>query len=623
MSEKTQLPFGLWPSPVTPQMLAQRVRLDELAWDSDGETLVWMEGQGDRNALVMRAAGEAPRELTEEQAVRGGVGYGGGEFTVKDGTLIFAEKNGRLYRRSLGWGQPRPLTPAFGAAAAPQLSPDGKWVVYVHTYENNDCLALVDSEGRNWPARLASGADFYMQPVWHPGGTRLAWIEWDHPNMPWDGCRLMLADFDAAGQCLAHVQQVDGGADESVFQPAFSPDGLWLSYIAPDGDLEKLVLLNLEDGQRRELVRGKVLSTPGWVQGLHTYGWSGSSQRLFYLVNDRGFTSLWVVDVDSGQSQKIDSGAYTNLGQLAVSPKADRLAMQASGSRIPVRLVTWEGGRWRVEKRSDGENLDPEDLPDVQPVEWTAENGMTVYGLFYAPASRRFASSGLPPAMVQIHGGPTSQTEAGYSAQAAYFTSRGYAYLAVNYRGSTGFGKRYRDALRGQWGVADVEDAAGGARSLVERKWADGEKLAIMGGSAGGYTVLASLIRYPGLFKVGICSYGVSNLFDLARDTHKFEARYLDSLVGPLPEAAALYRQRSPLFALDQIKDSLAIFHGTEDRVVPIAQSEAIVNSLRRRGVAHHYRTFEGEGHGFRKLENVITYYREMEQFLQQNLLYR
>jgi dipeptidyl aminopeptidase/acylaminoacyl peptidase len=618
MGAKAVKPYGLWPSPISPTMMGLKLRLGDPQWDSDGRSLLWLESRSDRSVLVCQAGSEGARDLSEEHNPHGGVGYGGGDYSVSHGAVIFAERNGRLYRRSLGCDAPCAITPPFGETASPVLSPDGRWVAYVHTCERKDVIGLVDSRGNSWPVKLVQGADFYMQPTWHPQGSYLTWVEWDHPNMPWDGSRLMLGRFSGDTPTLTDIHSLAGGDEIPVFQPAFSPDGRWLSCITGEGEWEQLLLIDLDSGERRVLVEGATLSTPAWNQGLRTYGWNYTSQRLYYLRNDAGFASLWQVELESGVSTCIELGSYNSLAQLSVSPVEEKLAVLASAPSVPTRLITWQAGQVQVTRRSEGENTDPADLPTPQPLSWTAADGSAIHGLYYLPTSSRFAGSGLPPAVIHIHGGPTSQSTAGYSADTAFFTSRGYAFLAVNYRGSTGYGRSYRLALRQRWGEVDVEDAVSGARALVDRGLADPTRLVIRGGSAGGYTVLNALVRFPGLFKAGVCSYGVSNLFNLARDTHKFEERYTDSLVGPLPETAARYREWSPIFKAEHIQDALALFQGSEDKVVLPDQSEAIAAVLRSRHVPHIYHLFPGEGHGFRKGENIAAFYDEVDQFLQQ-----
>lgn len=611
-------PFGLWKSPISQVIVSQHIRFNDVQWDSDGETLVWLEGRSDRGVLVARQGREASRDLTDEHSVRGGIGYGGGEFTVSQGQLIFSDRSGRLFARPLESGRPHALTPPFGAGAAPVLSPDGKSVLYVFSDGREDCLATADITGSQWPVKLTRGADFYMQPAWHPAGNRAAWVEWDHPNMPWDGTRVMMAELGG------ETTHVGGDGHNLAVQPRFSPDGRWLSYIAASGEWQSLMLVDLQSGQQQALVTGDgfELSAPAWVQGDHAYGWSHDSRRIFYLRYRGGFASLWQVDVNSGQSRQIDTGPYTWISQLAVSPARDELAFLASSAAIPDRVVRWDGGRLLVEARSETESIPLEYLPQPLEISWKAPDGTPVHGLYYAPSNPDFTSPGLPPAIVRIHGGPTSLRPAAYSAETAYYTSRGYGVLEVNYRGSTGYGRSYRDMLRENWGPYDTQDAAGGARAMIEQGLADGRKLVIMGGSAGGFTVLNALIHEPGLFKAGICLFGVSSLFTLAMDTHKFEERYTDSLVGPLPQAAARYREWSPIYHAEHIRDPLAVFQGSEDKVVVPDQSEQIVKALRERGVPHLYKLYQGEGHGFRKIETIADFLQTVERFLLQYVVF-
>ena len=618
------IPFGLWSSPITPAMLSQRIRFEDVQWDGDGQTLLWLEGRSDRGVLVTRPAGEARRDISGDLSVRAGVGYGGGDFTIQNGKLFFVERNGRIYRRSLGYDQPTPLTPAFGACAAPALSPDGNWLVYVYSDGNTDLLGLVDAQGRNWPLQLVCGADFYMQPCWSPDGKRLAWVEWNHPNMPWDGTNLMLATLDGTPPRVSETHAIAGNVDTAVQGPQFSPDGRWLAYLTDEDEWDALVLYNLENGQKHTLVKadGAQLGGPTWVQGTRFFGWRYDSQAIYYLKNDQGFASLWLVELESGQSRQIPTAPYTWLSQIFTSPCNDQVAFIASAPNQPDRILRWDGQRLHIEARSESEDIAPDYLPNPRSIRWNAPDGSPVFGLYSPPSNPRHTAAGLPPAILHIHGGPTSQITARYSADRAYFTSRGYAWLDVNYRGSTGYGRTYRNVLRQQWGAVDVEDAFGGAQALIEQKLANPKQLIIEGGSAGGYTVLNALVHHPGCFKAGICLYGVSNLFTLAMDTHKFEAHYNDSLVGVLPQAAALYQAWSPVFHASLIRDALAVFQGSIDRVVPPSQSEEIVAHLRQNGVAHIYRLYEGEGHGFRKSETILDYLQQVERFLIQNVIF-
>jgi dipeptidyl aminopeptidase/acylaminoacyl peptidase len=630
MNEKTSLPFGLWPSPIVPASLAQSLSLRDVAWDSDGETLVWLEGRSDQGVLVCAPPGEAPRDLTSTLSVRARVGYGGGDFAVARGHVYYVAQEGRLYRQALAGGQAQPITPQFGHMASPTLSPDGRWMIYVHTYERVDGLAIVDAEGRSWPGKLVYGQDFYMQPCWHPDGTRIAWISWDHPNMPWESTMLKMATLDRTGQGLpvvTHVETLVDKPDVAVAQPQFSPDGKSLVYLSDENGWSNLYLYDLQARTHCPLTADPVeIGGPAWAQGMRSYAFSPDGERIYTLRNKAGFSRLWAYDLPTGEACAVDSALndYTNLSQIAVAPESGTLAFLASSSAISDRVVSYApgAGTVHVHRRSTGETVPAADLSTPQPVSWAADDGTAVHGLYYPPTSSRFVGSGLPPAIVNIHGGPTSQKRATYNARAQFYTTRGYAYLEVNYRGSTGYGKHYMALLRGKWGILDVKDAVGGARYLVDAGLADADRLVIMGGSAGGYTVLKTLIDHPGTFKAALCLYGVSNMYTLAADTHKFEERYLDSLLGPLPEASAIYRDRSPIFHAEGIVDPVAIFQGEIDRVVPKSQSETIVASLQRRGVPHEYHVYEGEGHGWRKRETIEAFYKTVEAFLKQYVIF-
>ena len=621
---KTMMPCGMWQSPLSPRMLSQRLRLEDVQWGSDGRTLVWLEGRADRGVLVGRAEGDTRRDLTSEQSVRGGVGYGGGEFTVADGRVFYADRGGQLFTRGLGQGEVTLLTPPFGTAVSPALSPNGKWLAYVFSDGKTDLLGMVDSVGRLWPAKLSEGADFYTQPAWHPSGKLLAWVEWDHPNMPWDGTRLVLAKLEGEPPRVAERKVIAGDENTPVSQPRFSADGRWMSYLAADGDWEDLVVVEVTGGEKRVLVKGDGFSLAllNWVQGIHSYGWSHTGESLYYLRYAQGSATLWQVELENGRSRQIDVSPYTWIQQLSVNPQKDALAFVASAPSIPDRVVSWDGHTLHVEARSDPELIAPGFLPSPRLVTWQAEDKTPVRGFYYPPANPNFTSDELPPAILNFHGGPTSEVPLRYNADAAYFTSRGYAYMEVNYRGSSGYGRSFREKLRLHWGDLDTEDASGAAHALIDQGLADAKRLVIKGGSAGGYTVLNALIRYPGLFKAGICSYGVSNLFLINLVTHKFEAHYNDTLVGVLPEAAPRFHAWSPQFHLDAIRDALAVFQGKEDKAVPPEQAEVIVQALQRNHVPYIYCLYEGEGHGFRKPETLLDYYQQVEKFLLQYVLF-
>jgi dipeptidyl aminopeptidase/acylaminoacyl peptidase len=626
-SAERALPHGLWPSPLTPRSISQGLRLSDVAWDSDGRSLVWLEGRSNRGVLVTaRVDSPAPRDLTSDLSVRAFVGYGGGDFTVGHGQVYFVSE-GRLYGLSLEGGTPRPLTPPFGQAASPALSPDGRWLAYVHSDEVVDCLAVVDTEGACWPQKLATGRDFYMQPRWHPSGDRVAWIAWDHPNMPWDGTELWLARLDCSGPLPRIVEQerLAGDGQTAIFQPEFSPDGRSLAYVSDETGWGQLYLRDLETGTVRRLTQDEhEHGRPAWAQGVRTFSFAGSD-RIAGISAVGGVDTLELIDLASGSSRALggETRRYTDFGFPTVSPDGKTAVAVAGAADTPARIAGFNldlGGE-RIWAYSAGETVPRSQFSCPEPITWPSLDG-DAHGLFYAPAGDRFAAPGLPPLIVIVHGGPTSQMTASYHAQTQFLTTRGYAVLEVNYRGSTGYGRDYWLRLRGSWGIYDVEDSVSGARYLAEQGRVDPKRRVIMGGSAGGFTVLQALVTHPGFFTAGVCLYGVSNQFTLATDTHKFEQHYLDSLLGPLPEAAAVYHERSPIFHADQIRDPIAVFQGDIDRVVPRAQSDEIVASLKARNVPHEYHVYEGEGHGWRKFETVEAFYTSLDRFLRQYVVF-
>lgn len=631
-SSRGQEPPGLWASPITAQDLSTALRFSDVLGDSDGETLVWREERSDHGVLVCHSAADAStRDLNTELSVRARVGYGGGDFTVARGCAYFVT-DGRLFRQNLDQTQATPITPEDGGqCASPAVSPDGQYVLYIHSHEGTDVLALVDTAGESAPKTLVQGHDFFMQPCWHPQGNQVAWIAWDHPSMPWDSTALFLGDLNL-GQHLPDLasQRILAGetaGETAVFQPAFSPDGRYLSYASNENGWFNLHLLDLRSGDGRVLVAEEAEhGLPAWVHNMRTQAWSEDGKSLYFLRSREGFTSLARFDLQEQKLHAIQGEVrhYTDLTQIASVPQG-KLALIASSSTIPARIISVsDSGQVRIHRRSSRENIEKSYLSRPEPLSWPVSTDASVndcHGLYYPPCNPQYECPEPPPTIIKIHGGPTSQYRAGYPAETQFFTSRGFAVLELNYRGSSGYGKSYAAALKENWGIIDVEDTRSAVDYLLSQGLANARQLVVMGGSAGGYTVLLSLIAYPGLFRAGICRYAVSNLFTLAEDTHKFEQYYLDSLVGTLPQHAERYRQRSPIFSAEKIEDPVAVFQGEEDQVVPRSQSDEIVESLARRGVPYLYQIYPGEGHGWRKSETIEDYYGKVEQFLRQYVL--
>ncbi len=617
---KQVLPYGTWPSHVTAQTIAADLGVSDVQWDSQSETLVWREEHAGKGILVSQKGFNAPRRLTDIYPVRASIGYGGGDFTVGNGAVIFACKNGRLFRQNLSLGAPYAITPPFGGIASPALSPDGKWVAYLHQYEGKDCIALVDSQGQSWPEKIMEGHDFYMQISWHTNSSQLCMIRWKHPQMPWDGTELVLFDI-----LTKEETWIAGDATNAIFQGEFSPDGKYLSYISNQKGWPHIYIYDLEEKTHQQLTFDEAeYSTAPWLQGMRTYAWRYDSQGIYFIRFSKGRDVVGYFDLHEKTAVAIDELAYyTSALQISASKHSDKIALLVSAPNIPKRVVSiTPGEELRIHFRTNTEHFCDTVSHSIKAITWKGHDNEEVYGLYHPPESNHYSGTALPPLIIDVHGGPTSQRKICYEPKAKFFTSRGFAFLQVNYRGSTGYGKIYMDKLLGNWGIYDVEDCATGAQYLIDQKLVDANKIVIMGGSSGGFSVLHSLITKPGFYKAGICLYGVSNQFLLASDTHKFEKHYLDQLLGPLPEAADIYRERSPYFHADKIKDPLAIFQGEVDRVVPKNQSDCIVESLINRGIPHEYHVYKGEGHGWKKPETIEAFYQSLLAFLKQYVIF-
>jgi dipeptidyl aminopeptidase/acylaminoacyl peptidase len=631
MSDKKIRQYGLWDSPITPLSLSRGISFSDTAWNDDG-SLIWREQRSDRGVIVVQPPdGQAARDLNSEHSIRAGIGYGGGDFTAGKGHVYFIESSsGRIYKQTVTTGTARAISPEFGSAASPVLSPDGRHLLFVHSFEGVDSLAIIGAEGENWPQKLVFGDDFYMQPAWSPDGERIAWIAWNHPNMPWDGTYLRMARIQKKGTGvelpnLTDITQIAGDENTSIFQPTFSPDGRYLAYVSDQSGWWQLYLYDLKSRNHKQITSERAeYGIPAWIQGMRTYDFSPDGKAIYIIRGQMGFNTLWKIRLEAEPAiEKVEiEERYTSLDQISIS-KTGKIALLASGVKTPPRIISYHPDEGvRIWRRAMAEDLPDTYYSAAQSYEWTGLDGNPVYGLFYPPLNPEFEGKAKPPLIVHIHGGPTSQVKAIFNSRSNFFTSRGYAFLEVNYRGSTGYGREYRNALRGAWGIYDVQDAVSGAQQLSEQGLVDRDKMVIMGGSAGGFTVLKTLEDYPGTFKAGICLYGVSNQFDLAAETHKFESHYTDTLLGPLPEAADLYKERSPVFFCQKINDPIAIFQGEEDKVVPQNQSDAIVEDLRRRGVPHEYHLYPGEGHGFRKAETIEHFYNAVLKFLKQHVIF-
>lgn len=610
MTASAIAPFGSWKSPITSDLIvAGTIGLGQMAIDH--KDIYWSEmrpTEAGRSVIVRQSAeGEitdiTPAPLNVRTRVHE---YGGGAYVVEDGVVYFSNfADQRLYRQAQG-KEPDAITPAvpmrYADAVVDRTRHRLICVCEDHSggSEPVNSIASVSIESGEVTI-LASGFDFYAAPRLSPDGAKLAWICWNHPNMPWDGTELWLADVQADGSIASPIR-IAGGVSESIFQPEWSPDnvlyfvgdrtGWWNLYRWQNNEIEPLCEKSAEFG------------LPHWIFGMCTYGFE-SAQSLICTYSENGIQHLARLDTKTLELTEILI-PYASVGGLRVG---SGFAVFGAGSPTTPGVIArldLQSGEVTVLRRSSELEIDPSYLSIPEAIEFPTENGLTAYGFYYAPKNRDFdAPEGdRPPLLVKSHGGPTAATSPNFNPSIQYWTSRGFAILDVNYGGSTGYGRAYRERLKDRWGIVDVDDCVNGAKYLVDRGLVDGDRLCIDGGSAGGYTTLAAL-TYRNVFKAGASFYGVSDLEALATDTHKFESRYLDGLIGAYPARKDLYHDRSPIHAVDRLSCPVIFFQGDEDKIVPPNQAEMMVNALRQKGLPVAYVLFAGEQHGFRKAENI------------------
>jgi dipeptidyl aminopeptidase/acylaminoacyl peptidase len=626
VAEPIRAPYGSWESSIPiDALVAGVVRLSEPS--VDGPDIYWLEGRpadGGRATLVRLAPDGSMTDVSPDGVnVRTRVHeYGGGAYVVDGGEVWFSDfADGRLYRRD------RDETVAA-------VSPEGPWryadpivdrargrlicVREDHTSpgEAVNSIVAVPLDGEGGVRTLLEGSDFYSDPRLNFDGSRLAWLSWEHPNMPWDETSLWVGAVASDGSIVAR-ERVAGEPGESVLQPRWSPDGVlhfvaersgwWNIYRRADRRDEALAAMEAE------------FAHPQWLFRFSNYDFLEGGAIVGVGRHD-GRDELYVIDPATWTSRPVPL-PYTEIDYLTATP--DGILFVGSGPtefRAVVRLDVGDGS-WRVLHRSTSIALDPGDVSAGRPIEFPTAGGRTAHGIFYPPRNRNVTGPDgeLPPLIVTSHGGPTAAASTGLSIETQLFTSRGIAVLDVDYGGSTGYGRAYRKRLEGTWGITDVEDCANGALALAARGLVDPARLAIRGGSASGYTTLCAL-AFRSEFRAGICYFGIGDLETFVHTTHKFESRYLETLIGPYPERRDRYVERSPLNYTDRISTPALILQGLDDRVVPPAQAEQIVAGLRRAGLPHAYLAFEGEDHGFRQAANIIRSFEAELSFLGQVL---
>jgi dipeptidyl aminopeptidase/acylaminoacyl peptidase len=612
-------PSGSWRSTIAPEALVTGfVRLAEARWD--GDDLLWLEGRpedGGRSTLVRQRPGGAPEDVSPPGVnVRTRVHeYGGGAYLAAGDLLVVSDfATGRLLRVAAD-RTAVPLTPdgPYRYADMALDAARGRLVAVREDHagpgECANSLVAVPLDGRaaadpGAVRVLVAGSDFVSSPRLSPDGARLAWLRWDHPNLPWDGTECVVADLDAEG--LPGPGRVVAG-DRSTWttQPRWLPDGSLVVASEPGEWLE----LFRWDGERLVALTAGVAAEfagPDWVFGLSSVGVAGDGS-LVAVGRGGGRDRIHLVDPAAAREPVVLDLPFTSVTDLVVRDgEAAAIVASPAMFRTLVR-IDLASGAWTAVRRSSSLELDPVVVSVGEPVEFPTAGDRTAHGILYRPTNPAFrAPAGeRPPLVVTSHGGPTSAAFTGLALQVQLLTSRGIAVLDVDYGGSTGYGKAYRKRLEGTWGICDVDDCVAGAVEMARRGEADRDRLAIEGGSASGYTTLCAL-AFRDVFRAGVSYFGLGNLEAFVTETHKFESRYLERLVGPYPAAAATYRERSPILHAEGFSCPVLVLQGLDDHVVPPSEAERIVAALAAKGIPHVYLPFEGEDHGFRQAANIV-----------------
>ena len=603
---------------ISAAMLAAGRELSEPRLSPDGETVAFVTTRGGRASIALIGVNGTPeRTLTTEPPPRPGRPTGGGSFDwlPHGSAIVYAAVDGNLWRQDVTGGPPTRLTDQSDASPAtmPAVSPDGSRVAYV-VDERHVAVAPLAADGV-WPVRLsAPDAEFSFDPSWSADGNFVAWHSWRPPAMSWDESTWQIAPADGSGTLIE--LPID---DFAVQQPRFAPAGSDLAYLA---DRRGWLNLHVFGGERdvdRPLVDEPFEhGEPAQGPGQRSFAWSPDGAAIAFTRNEGGFGRLCVVDVATGVARDVAKAVHGGLDW-----RGGTLVAIRSGGTTPTQLVAYDAGRdgagaWTRTVLAVGPVIGFErHLVEPETVAWRGDDGVELHGRLYRPDG-----TPGPKLFVWVHGGPIGQWPVSFNARIAYWLSRGWSVLLPDYRGSSGWGRSYTQALRGRWGELDASDCASAARTAIARRWTTTGNIVAMGGSAGGFTVLNMLADNPGLFAAGVALYPVTDLRALDLTTHRFEAHANQRLVGPWPDAADVYRARSPLNRATEITTPLLVLHGTDDRSVPIAQTEALVTAMSRGGRPVEFHAYDGEGHGWRRPETVADELARIGMFLDRHVAF-
>jgi dipeptidyl aminopeptidase/acylaminoacyl peptidase len=579
--------------------------------------LAWVDAFAARSDLVVAPVeGSGPPAVVTADVGAASVGaYGGGVYCwAGEGRLVYAARDGRLMVVAAAGGPPRVLHEG-GRASAPAVSPDGSRVAFVVERDDSCEIVIVHIDGHAGgsadPVTVSTGADYSFDPAWSPDGRLVVWHEWNFPAMPWDESHIVMRELDGG-----RVTVVAGGKGVATGQPRFAPDGSALAYVS-DATGWMNVWVAAPDGSdaRPLLAEAAEHAEPTWGPGQRSYAWAPDGREIVLCRNEQGFGRLVLAQLGGGAARDVSRGWHHGLDW---SPAG--LTCIRSGARTPPSVVLLDPhapSTRRSLARGPVAGFEAAGLVEPEPVTWP-NDGADVHGLLWRPPNPAHEP---PPLLVMVHGGPHGQATASWMPRVAYFLVRGWAVLSPNARGSTGYGRDYAQALAGGWGETDLDDVVAGIDHARRAGWCDPSRVAAMGGSAGGFTVLQLALCHGELLRAAVSLYGVTDLFDLASTTHRFESRYLDRIVGLLPDDAARYRDRSPITHAAKASIPLLMLQGDQDVAVPKAQADALVEKMREHGGAVEYHVYEGEGHGWSRPETIEDELRRVESFLSRQVL--
>jgi dipeptidyl aminopeptidase/acylaminoacyl peptidase len=603
--------------------------LSEPAFGETSEDLFYARVADGRRAIVRQStATGCAQVITTDPAPSGGVGYGGGLFAVRGEVLIYAAKGGQLIGVNVKTGEQWPVTPAYEGVAAPVISPCGQFVAFLAEANGKCNVLLCDVRGQTLPVKLSNDPWYAFNPAFSVDGARVAWQEWDEFDMPWDEARLQIATFaKPTAKCPVSYKLLPlsvttlGQPRVSFASPQFSPGGKYLAYTSDESGWRSLWVAEA-DGQNpvRVDLGDSEVGGPDWVPGLRKFCWSPNGRCLYAVRRQHSRDTLVRVDWPKRTISAIETG-WTQMDGLSVS--GDRLAFIASSPTAPAALVTLDTStNTSASRAASGVGLvDDASLSQPEVLSWPTANEQVAWGIFYPAVGPEAAQNDRRPLIVHIHGGPTSEVALGWLPQAQYFATRGWHYLFVNHRGGTGYGRAYQDLLNGQWGMVDVQDARTGAEHLIALGKADPQRVVITGGSAGGYTTLMALTQDADFWTAGVSLYGIGGMYDLRLGSHRFEVNYEFGLIGKLPEAGPLWKERSPLTFVKNVRAPVLLFHGKEDKAVPYQQSVDFAEAVRRGGGTAELVLYGDEGHGFVKEANRRDCLERTEKFLDKYVL--